>query len=81
MFKTIKNGVVSEITEKKSKFIADIYYIESVEEAENLIKENKKKYYDAKHHCYAYSIFSKDGNISKFTKLNLSSFVISFTFL
>ena len=67
MFKTIKNNTTSEITEKKSKFIANVYYIESVEEAENLIKENKKKYYDARHNCFAYSVFSKDGNINKFS--------------
>ena len=57
MFKTISNNTTAEIIEKKSKFIANIFYVESVEEAENKIKEVKKKYFDARHNCYAYSIF------------------------
>ena len=34
-FKTIKEDITSELTEKKSKFIANIYYIENIEEIEN----------------------------------------------
>lgn len=29
-------------------------HVESVEEAEKIIKEYKKRYYDARHNCYAY---------------------------
>jgi len=65
MFKTIKESVQGEITEKKSKFIANVFYIESVEEAEEIIKKLKKKYYDARHNCFAYKI-NKD-NISRFS--------------
>ena len=54
-FYTISKNETTEIIEKKSKFIADIYPVKNVEEAENKIKEIKKKYYDAKHHCIAYS--------------------------
>ena len=50
MLKTIKENVSNEIVEKKSKFIADIMYVQSVEEAEKCINDIKKKYYDAKHH-------------------------------
>ena len=39
MFKTIESNVTAEIVEKKSKFIANIYYVESIEEAEKLIKD------------------------------------------
>ena len=67
MFKTIAENVSAEIVEKKSKFIATIFYVESVEEAENKIKEMKKKYFDARHNCYAYSIFSKDGIVQRFS--------------
>ena len=38
MFKTIKEDTNAEIVEKKSKFIANIFYIESQEEAEEKIK-------------------------------------------
>lgn len=67
MFKTISEDVSAEIVEKKSKFIANIFYVESQEEAEEKIKEVKKKYFDAKHNCFAYSIFSKDGITNRFS--------------
>ena len=49
MFKTIAETATSEVIEKKSKFIAEVFYVETVEEAEEKIKEIRKKYYDAKH--------------------------------
>ena len=42
-FYTISKNETTEIIEKKSKFIADIYPVKNVEEAENKIKEIKKK--------------------------------------
>ena len=59
MFYTIEEKISSELIEKKSKFIADLIPIENKEEAENKIKEIKKKYYDAKHHCFAYITFDE----------------------
>lgn len=67
MFKTIKEKVFAELTEKKSKFIANVFYVESVEEAEKLIKEVSKKYFDARHNCYAFSIYSENGIITRFS--------------
>ncbi|MCI8290909.1 MAG: YigZ family protein [Clostridia bacterium] len=60
MFQTIKQSVVSEITEKKSKFICHVYHVETVEEAEEILRNLRKKYHDARHNCYAYKII-KDG--------------------
>ena len=54
--KTIDNKVTAEVEEKRSRFIANIFYIESAIEAENIIKQTKKKYYDARHNCYAYIV-------------------------
>ena len=65
MQKTIKQNVSAEIVEKKSKFIANIYYIQSEEEAEEILKEIRKKYYDAKHNCFAYCVLSDNENIYK----------------
>lgn len=65
MFKTIKENVSAELVEKKSKFIADIFYITSKEEAEEIIKQVKKKYHDARHNCYAYRVITADGVIEK----------------
>ena len=67
MFKTISNDSEAEIIEKKSKFIANIFYVETREEAEDKIKEIKKKYFDARHNCFAYSIFTKDRIIERFS--------------
>ncbi len=62
---TIKENVQSEIVEKKSKFIANIYFVQSVEEAENKIKEVKKKYHDARHNCSSYRVLEEGKIIEK----------------
>ena len=67
MFKTIKENSTSEIVEKKSKFIANSFYVESVEEAEKYIKEINKKYFDSRHNCYAFSVYTKNGIINRFS--------------
>ena len=46
----------AQITEKKSRFIGDVYNIENEEDALYYINETKKKYWDARHHCWAYVI-------------------------
>ena len=63
-FKTINKNVVAEITEKKSKFIAHVFYVETPEEADKYIKEIKKKYHDARHNVFAYAIETGDGGIA-----------------
>ena len=40
--------------EKKSKFICHLFYVVNADEVAEIIKAEKKKYYDAKHHCFAY---------------------------
>ena len=49
----------AEIVEKKSRFIANIAAVSSEEEAIEFIEKIKKKYYDARHNCYAYIIGDK----------------------
>lgn len=60
-FKTIKENASAQIVEKKSRFIANILYVENQEEADEAIKQIKKKYYDAKHNCFAYIIIDQNG--------------------
>lgn len=67
MFKTIKSDSSAELVEKKSKFIANLFYIESVEEAEEKIKEINKKYFDARHNCYAFSVYTDSGIVTRFS--------------
>ena len=63
MKKIIKNGQ-GEYIEKKSKFIAHIFNVESEQQAAAIIAEVKKKYWDARHNCYAY-ILGKKGEIQR----------------
>ena len=65
MFKSIKENATAEVVEKKSKFIANVFYVESKEEAEEIIKSSNKKYHDARHNCYAYRVITSDGIIEK----------------
>lgn len=71
MIKTIKKNEETEITVKKSTFIANIFRVNSEEEAKEAIKNIGKKYFDAKHNCYAYRILKQEENktteITKFS--------------
>ena len=64
-FVTIKASVQTEIVEKKSKFIANLFPVENVEEAEEQIKNIKKKYHDARHNCIAYRTVEENQIIEK----------------
>ena len=57
---TISKNSTYELVEKKSKFIANLIYIEGKEEAENIIKEYKKRFHDARHNCYAYRVYDQN---------------------
>lgn len=65
MLKTIKQNVQAEIIEKKSKFIANLIYVQTQEQAEEELNRIRKKYYDAKHNCFAYSIITEAGRVNK----------------
>lgn len=56
MFYTIKEDCSAEITEKKSKFICNVFHVESVEEAEKKLNIIRKKYHDARHNCFVYKV-------------------------
>ena len=63
--KTIKKDLESEIVGKKSKFICNVFYIQNKEEARTKIEEIRKKYYDAKHHCFAYRVLENGKILEK----------------
>ena len=63
--KIINKNVETYIVEKKSKFIANIFYVENVKEAEKILKDIKKKYYDAKHNCFSYRILENENILEK----------------
>lgn len=66
-FITIENNATSEFTEKKSKFIGNLFYVETSNEAEELIKITKKKYFDAKHNCIAYRVIENGQIVERFS--------------
>ena len=55
-YKVVYKGGQDEIIEKKSRFIATVAPVESEEEALAFIEAMKKKYWDARHNCFAYVI-------------------------
>lgn len=67
--KVVYEGGMGEIVEKKSRFIANVCSAETESEALQFIEKMKKKYWDAKHNCFAFVIgehmeiqrFSDDG--------------------
>lgn len=68
----VYKGGSGEIVEKKSRFIATVLPVSTEEEAISYIEQYKKKYWDARHNCYAFSVgikqpvlrFSDDGEPS-----------------
>ena len=53
---TLKSGGEGYYTEKRSKFLAFAHHVTSVEEIKELLAGYRKKYYDARHICYAYML-------------------------
>jgi len=58
-YRVLIEGGTGEYEEKKSRFIATVRRCGSEAEAAAFIEEMKKKYWDARHNCYAYSIGSR----------------------
>lgn len=52
----VYRGGCGEIVEKKSRFIAHVFPVDSEEEAQKQIEEIRKKYWDARHNCHAFVI-------------------------
>ncbi|MDX5436599.1 MAG: YigZ family protein [Pontibacter sp.] len=53
-YRTIEAPTEGLYKEKGSKFIALAYPAYTEDEVKDILAEVKKKYYDARHHCYAY---------------------------
>lgn len=54
-YKTVSKEVCEGFySDKRSKFLAFVHHVDSVDEAMAIVKEYRKKYYDARHCCYAY---------------------------
>ena len=55
----------TELVEKRSRFIGQVWPVESEEEARGYIEAMKKKYYDARHNCWCYHI--KEGGVERYS--------------
>ena len=58
-YRILYEGGEGEVVEKKSRFIASTKPVSSEDEAMAFVEEIRKKYWDARHHCYAYVIGSR----------------------
>ncbi|MBR3079268.1 MAG: YigZ family protein [Prevotella sp.] len=55
-YRTIATTSEGYYTEKRSKFLAFAHHVETVDEIKELLAGYRKKYYDARHVCYAYML-------------------------
>ena len=55
-FKTITTISEGFYSEKRSKFLAFAHHVETTDEVKELLAQYRKKYYDARHVCYAYML-------------------------
>ena len=55
-YKTISGTSEGYYTEKRSKFLAFAHHVEDVAEVKDIVAGYRKKYYDARHVCYAYML-------------------------
>ncbi len=46
----------AEFTEKRSRFIGRVFYVESEAQARERIEQVKKQHYDARHNCWCYAL-------------------------
>ena len=56
LFKTIASPSEGTYSELRSKFLAFAHPVTTVDEAMALVEQYQKKYYDARHVCYAYML-------------------------
>lgn len=57
-YKTIPDNEIGEgfYTECKSKFLAFAHHVENTDEIKTILSDYKKRFYDARHVCYAYML-------------------------
>ncbi|MBM6992720.1 MAG: YigZ family protein [Prevotella sp.] len=55
-YKTIKKSGEGFYSEKRSKFLAFAHHVETLDEVKEIVDGYRRKYYDARHCCYAYML-------------------------
>ena len=64
-YKTIKQRGFAEYEDRKSRFIANVFPVETEEKAHEILNAVKKKYSDARHNVYAYVV--RENNIQRYS--------------
>jgi len=57
--------VETEFTEKRSRFITNLWRVETEAEARAKIEEIRKRHYDARHHCWCYLL--REGGVLRYS--------------
>lgn len=65
-YKTIEVEAEGEIVEKKSRFICNLYHVESEDEIAAIVEALRKKHYQSRHVCHA-AILGNKGEILKYS--------------
>lgn len=71
LYISVENKATAEITEKKSRFIANVCHVETEEEAMAFVDKIKKEHHSARHNVYAFILnngfkkYTDDGEPSK----------------
>ena len=68
-YTTIRVSGTGEYIEKKSKFIGEVHFAKTLPEAEAFLQAARKRYYDARHHCFA-CITGEPGTPSEILRSN-----------
>lgn len=64
-YQTFGRAAADELVEKRSRFIAQAFPVQTEAEALALLEQIRSKYWDARHHVYAYSL--RENNITRFS--------------
>lgn len=63
-YNTVYEAGSGEIVEKKSRFIAHVFPVSTEDEVLDIIEQTKKRYWDARHNCYAF-VLGSGGEITR----------------
>ena len=55
-YRTLKTEGEGYYTDKRSKFLAFAHHVSTAEEIKDILARDRKKYFDARHVCYAYML-------------------------
>ncbi len=64
--RTVFKSGSGEVVEKKSRFLSFLIGVNSEEEIEEILGETRKKYWDARHVCYAY-VLGRHGEVQRYS--------------